>query len=96
MARFEIDRKGNFANKNKSAGITEKLRATNLKELRSFLGAVNLFNKFIPGLAVICAPVRSILRKDATWKWNDEHEKAILNVSSEVKKEGRYNTFQTE
>ena len=44
-------------------GITEKLRPTNLKELRSFLRAVNQFNKFIPDLASTCFPFRSILKK---------------------------------
>ena len=32
----------------KAQGISEKLRPTKLKQLRSFLGAVNQFNIFIP------------------------------------------------
>ena len=47
----------------KVQGITEKLRPLNLKEMRSFLGAVNQFNKFIPDLASICFQFRSILKK---------------------------------
>ena len=35
-------------------GITEKLRPTNLKELRSFLDAVNQFNKFTLDIASMC------------------------------------------
>ena len=70
----------------KVQGITEKLRPTNFKELRSFLGAVNQFNNFIPNLAVICSPFRSILKEDAKWIWNNEHEKAFLKVNCEVRK----------
>ena len=49
----------------KSQGISERLRPTNLKQLRSFLRAVNQFNKFIPNLAAISFPFRSILKRDA-------------------------------
>ena len=50
----------------KMQGLTEKLRLTNLSELRSFLGAVNQLNKFIPYLAVISSSFRSVLKNDAT------------------------------
>ena len=83
---FKMTEKGILPINTKVQGITEKLRPTDLKELRSFLGAVNQFNKFIPDLAVICLHFRSILKKDATCNWNDDHEKAFLKVNREVKK----------
>ena len=61
------------------------MRPTNLKQLRSFLGAVNQFNKFIPNLASIRFPFRSILKKDADWIWNAEHEKAFVKINDEIK-----------
>ena len=78
----------------KVQAITEKLRPENLKELRSFLGAVNQFNKFIPDLASICFPFRSILKKDATWKWTPEHETAFIRVINEVKKAAELTHFK--
>ena len=78
----------------KVQGITEKLSPSNLKELRSFLGAVYQFNKFIPDLALICFPFRSILKKDAVWKWTDEHERAFSNVNKEVKKVAELTHFK--
>ena len=48
------------------------------------MGVVNQFNKFIPSLASITFPFRSILKKDAEWEWNEEHEKAILKVNEEI------------
>ena len=51
----------------KAQGISERLRPSNLKQLRSFLGAVNNLNKFIPNLAAISHPFRSILKKDTEW-----------------------------
>ena len=78
----------------KVQGITEKLRPESLKELRSFLGAVNQFNKFIPDLASICFPFRSILKKDAKWNCTPEHEKAFLQVYTEVQKVANLTHFK--
>ena len=47
---FKMTSQGISPKNSKVQGQTEKLRPTNLKELRSFLGAVNQFNKFIPDL----------------------------------------------
>ena len=82
---YELSGEGITPVNGKVQGITERLRPGNLKELRSFLGAVNQLNKFIPELANICAPFRSILKKDAMWRWTQEHEKAFLKVNQEVK-----------
>ena len=69
----------------KSQVISERLRPTNLKQLSSIWGAVNQFSKFILSLASIRFPLRSILKKDAEWEWNDSHEKAIVKINEEIK-----------
>ena len=91
---FKLTENGISPKNTKVQGITEKHRPTNLKELRSFLGAVNQFNEFIPELAVICSPFRFILKKDATWNWNNDHKKAFLKVNSEVKKVAELTHFK--
>ena len=70
----------------KVQGITERLRPMNLKDLRSYLGAVNQMNKFIPELASLCFAFRDILKKYADWKWTETHEKAFKEVNEKVKK----------
>ena len=60
---YELTRSGISPVTGKAQAISEKLRPTNLKELRSFLGAVNQLDKFVPDLASICYPFRSILKK---------------------------------
>ena len=69
----------------KMQGISERLRPNNLKELRSFLGAVNQLNKFVPDLANLCAPIRSILKKEAEWNWTKELEEALLKINQDIK-----------
>ena len=75
---YKLSRTGISPINTKSQGISERLRPTNLKQLRAFFGAVNQFNKFIPRLAAITFPFRSILKKDTEWEWNEEYEEAFL------------------
>ena len=52
----------------------------------SFLGAFTQLNKFVPDSANNCAPFRTILKKEAEWKWTRDHEKAFLKINQEVKR----------
>ena len=70
----------------KVQAITEKLRPKNLKDLRSFMGAINQLNKFIPNLANICAPLRPLLKHDNEWKWEKEHEEAFEKIKEAIRK----------
>ena len=91
---FKLTSSGISPNNTKVQGIPDKLRPTNLKELRSFLSAVNQFNRFVPDLATICFPFRSILKRDAEWNWNKEHESAFKKVNEEVKKVAELTHFK--
>ena len=82
---FKLTSLGTSPINTKVQGISDKLRPINLEELRSFLGAVNQFNRFVPDLAALCFPIRSILKRDADWIWNEEHEKTFKKVNQEVK-----------
>ena len=41
----------------------------NIKELRSFLGLINYYRKFLPNLATIIEPLNSLLRGNQKWVW---------------------------
>ena len=47
------------------------------KQLRSFLGMVNYYDKFLPGLATKCACLNNLLHKDKKWYWTEEHSKVV-------------------
>ena len=81
---YKLTRTGISPVNAKSQGISERLRPTNLKQLRSFLGEVNQFNIFIPNLATISHPFRTILKKDAEWIWDQDHEKALVQIIKEI------------
>ena len=92
---YKLTRTGIFPVNGKSQGISERLRPTNLKQLRSFLGAVNHFNKFIPNLATVSHPFRTISKKDAVWIRHQDHEKAFVQINNEIKKDCGTFTFKT-
>ncbi|UYV76819.1 hypothetical protein LAZ67_14002099 [Cordylochernes scorpioides] len=49
----------------------------NQKTLQFFLGAVNVYNKFIPDYARLRTPLNKLLKKDTKWQWDDKCQQAI-------------------
>ncbi|UYV60681.1 hypothetical protein LAZ67_1001875 [Cordylochernes scorpioides] len=52
----------------------------NRKTLQSFLGAVIVYNKFIPEYARLRAPLNNLLKKDVMWVWDEDCQKAFINL----------------
>ena len=68
---------GHIISKGKISPDPQKVKAiecypapTNLKELRSFLGLMNYYHKFIPGYAAIALPLYQLTRKDVPYEWS--------------------------
>ena len=53
-------------------------------ELRSFLGMLNFYGKFIPNLSSILEPLHSLLRKDVVWKWEVEQQEAFDKAKNQL------------
>ncbi|GFW34770.1 transposon Tf2-8 polyprotein [Trichonephila clavipes] len=49
----------------------------NVKQLQSFLGSVNVYNKFIDSYAKIREPLNRLLKKDKQWEWTAECQTAF-------------------
>ena len=58
---------------------------TNVTELRSFLGLVNYYGKFLPDLATTLAPLYELLQKNRRWSWQKPHEFAFCKVKELLK-----------
>ncbi|UYV81051.1 hypothetical protein LAZ67_19002654 [Cordylochernes scorpioides] len=50
---------------------------TNQKTLQSFLGAVNVYNKFIADYARLRTPLNKLLKKDVKWNWDQDCQQAF-------------------
>ena len=55
----------------------------NLRELKSYLGLLSYYSKFLPNLSSVLAPLYRLLRKDVRWKWSIE-EKESFQRSKEL------------
>ena len=76
----KIDATGIHAAGKTLNAITRAPAPTNITELRSFLGMINHYGRFLPGLANTLAPFHHLLKKDVKWKWAKEEEKAFVEV----------------
>eukprot|EP00731_Ephydatia_muelleri_P013975 Em0007g1285a len=61
----------------KKRAILEAPTPQNLQQLRSFLGLLNYYGKFLPNLASILSPLYSLQKKKARWHWGREQEEAF-------------------
>ena len=48
----------------------------NVSELRSFLGMVQYYSRFLSGLATTLAPLHQLLKKDVPWNWTSVEQRA--------------------
>ena len=56
----------------------------NQSELRSSLGMVRYYDRFIPGLATNCVVLNDLLQKNSKWKKTSEHTGAIETVKASL------------
>ena len=77
-----IDRDGLHTTDEKIQAIRDAPNPRNVTELRSFLGLINYYGKFLPQLSTVLAPLYRLLRKDERWSWKAEQIKAFKKAKS--------------
>ena len=55
-------------------------RPGNVADMRSFLGLVNYYNRFLPNLSTVVHPLNQLLENNCQWKWTDNCETAFHDV----------------
>ena len=71
----KIDSKGVHATTEKLKG--DAPRPINLQQLRSFLGLIHYYGKFIPNLATLLHPLNELLHKGTRWDWSNKCEQSF-------------------
>jgi len=51
--------------------------STNVSELKSYLGLLTYYGKFLPNMSTQLAPLYKLLAKDVRWKWEKPQENAF-------------------
>ncbi|XP_053608362.2 uncharacterized protein K02A2.6-like [Plodia interpunctella] len=84
-----ISEKGVHTCPEKIEAIKNAAAPTNVTELRSFLGLVMYYARFVPNVSTVLSPLYELLRKDNKYEWNKTRDRAFqkikkMLVSSEV------------
>lgn len=82
-----LDKNGQRPDPDKIKAIEELPAPTDITELRSFLGAVNWYRKFVPSMSTIQAPLDLLLLKDAPFEWNQQCEESFQKFKRILKSE---------
>ena len=75
-----IDKDGLHPSQEKVRAIQQAPEPCNVTELKSFLGLLNYYSKFLPNLSIVLSSLFRLLRKDVKWSWTEEHALAFQNA----------------
>ena len=75
-----LDSEGLRPDPERIAPILNYTAPKNIKELRSFLGAVGWYSKFLKDDSEMKIPLVKLLRKGQKWEWNMEQEEAFVKL----------------
>ena len=77
-----IHEHGLHPTKGKIKAIQEAPQPRNVAELRSFLGIINYYSKFLANLSAKLTLLCQSLKKGVRWQWKEQHAKAFANAKS--------------
>ncbi|XP_022825572.1 uncharacterized protein K02A2.6-like [Spodoptera litura] len=77
---FIIDKKGLRPDPAKLDAISSAPRPENITQLKSFLGMLNYYGKFISNLSTLLYPLHKLLKKDIRWQWGHSCEQAFIEA----------------
>ena len=79
-----VDRSGIHVDKDKVKAISEMMPPTNVKMVRSFLGACGYYRKFIKDYSKIAAPLTELTKKGRRFKWTESCQDAFDCLKSKL------------
>ncbi|XP_012941600.2 uncharacterized protein LOC106012630 [Aplysia californica] len=77
---------GHYLSKNgiakgpKTDAIMKMPEPSNVSSLRSFLGQVQFYSKFLPKLSTILEPLYRLTKKDTPWQWGAPEQTAFQHI----------------
>ena len=74
---FKVSERGVETTEDKVSAIRSAPDPQNVSQLRSWLGLINYYGKFLPNLASVLSPLHRLLRRDVQWVWSDSEKRAF-------------------
>ena len=72
-----IDKNGQRPDRDKTEAIQSMPAPTNVPELRSFLGAIGFYGRFIKSMSALREQLYKLLKKDTVFKWTKQCQSAF-------------------
>ncbi len=79
-----IDAEGIHPTEGKLQAIQQAPAPKNVQELRSFLGLLNYYGRFIPNLSSLLHPLNKLLCQDTPWSWSSECDQAFKKAKEKL------------
>ncbi len=73
----KVDATGLHPVHEKVRAIKEAPTPSNVTELKAYLGLLNYYNRFLPSLSTVLAPVHKLLQKETKWRWGEAQQAAF-------------------
>lgn len=67
-----MNAEGINAVKAKVTAVVDSPIPTSVTELKAYLGLLNYYNRFLPNLSTLLAPLHHLLKKDVIWRYSRE------------------------
>ena len=81
---YQVDAEGLHTTTGKVKATLDAPKPDDVKQLRSFLGLVNYYGRFLPNLATVAHPLNQLLCKDVKWQWNKACDDAFESLKSQL------------
>lgn len=79
-----VDSEGLHPTREKVKAIVNAPSPTNVTELRSFLGLLNYYGRFLKNLSMQLRPLHELLKRESVWKWTSDCETAFKNAKDHL------------
>ena len=83
----EIDIEGLHKTQEKIEAVVSAPRPENVSQLRSFLGLINYYNRFLPNASTVLHPLHQLSEQSSEWQWTEQCEQAFTETKRMITSE---------
>ncbi|KII72731.1 Transposon Tf2-9 polyprotein [Thelohanellus kitauei] len=91
-----LDAEGIHPQEDNIKSIRNQRTPTNITQLKSFLGAVTYYSRFIPSLHPRCRALYDLTKKGQTWKWEKRHQDVFNEIKNTISSHDTLQLFNPE
>ena len=81
---YKVDHTGIHPTSDRIVALKRAPRPTNVRQVMSFLGAVNYLAEFVPHLADLAEPLRLLTRKNEPFRWDEPQHRAFEQLKETI------------